>query len=241
MVLWNINVKGQNIDRSLIFLLKGLSLYLLLPLINAVFDWVSWGITRALFKASSRLSGLKGVILQALTIILDLATALLFLYLLALAIPFLLESINWGVKLAGSNVYFPWENYLHAVKNAPFSDGLLVTSMLLTTLIPSVLHVAFGIFGIVQAISPASRKAARLIPTDKAEVMSAAKVTQVVHVLIWSNIWRVVSVLVVSAGLWGLWLLVGSYFSPFLTYLLDTALCSSSMFEHGRCSMMLVE
>lgn len=69
----------------------------------------------------------------------DILLAALFLVLTAISVPALLTGANLFYELFGWRIFI-WEIYLEAAERAPFSEGLAVTIMLLTTLIPTALH-----------------------------------------------------------------------------------------------------
>jgi hypothetical protein len=72
-------------------------------------------------------------------IILDAAAALCFLGLLAALLPACIAAFN-ALMIQLEAPVLDWRDYLAVTMHAPFTEGLSVTLMLVTTLLPTLLH-----------------------------------------------------------------------------------------------------
>lgn len=133
-------------DVSAAFLLF---LFLLLPLSNAVLDWLSWGVTRSLLRRAAQSGGgFLGWIVLIGELILDLLAAALFLTGLAILLPMVFELWN----RIGIAAHIDWVQMANDAYSAPFGAGLLVAGMLLTTFLPTLIHLTYGLYGAVYAV-----------------------------------------------------------------------------------------
>ncbi len=111
-----------------------------LPTANAVLDHVSIQVSRWLL---TDLVNRRNAAWQWLIIIghvsADVFFAGLFLVLLAILLPAVLQLANHAFGLIGWAVV-EWGLYLEAARHKPFGAGWLVTGMLVTTLLPTVVH-----------------------------------------------------------------------------------------------------
>ena len=116
---------------------------------------------------------------------------------------------------------------------APFSSGLFVTGMLLTTLVPTLLHVAAGLFGVFAVWSLAARDAVRLIPADPAGDMRPSAQQRAAWLLVRRRLWLIPAALscipLVAALTYGLTFFTG----PIGLFLADLAIWSTG-WAHGR-------
>jgi hypothetical protein len=127
-----------------------------LPVANAVWDYASWWISRGLgadlvtqIRSGSRSIGRKawtGLWHSAL----DLGAALVLLAALAWTLP---NVVEWFLPV------FADEAQWCAMAREPFGEGLWVTSMLLSTLVPTALHLAAVIASPAAALALRFREA----------------------------------------------------------------------------------
>ena len=158
-------------------LVLGLLVFAALPALNAVFDWLSVNATRFLLAESLRAPASAGPLARlrpAALLALDLAVALVCLSGLAFALGFLLEAAN-AVKIRLDGIPIQWVSTVAAATHAPFTEGFLYTGMLITTLVPTLVHLVFGllaILGIGRATAPAlaARITDDMSPGDKQAV-----------------------------------------------------------------------
>ena len=111
-------------------------LYLLLPLINALFDCVSVKYSRYF---STRIAAGEGTGMVSKHLLLDAILALLFFFGLLLALPPLIDGYNWLCSFT-SLPPINWRELALQARDDPWGTGILVTLMLLSTLIPTLLH-----------------------------------------------------------------------------------------------------
>ena len=115
--------------------------YVLLPLLNALADAVSIVFTRLfLSKAMQPSIGWTKI---AINLLIDTVIAFACLTFLAFALPFAIEAFNAAIAVAGIP-QVEWRSLLETARRAPFTEGLMVTGMLITTLLPTVVHLAVG-------------------------------------------------------------------------------------------------
>jgi hypothetical protein len=119
-----------------------LLLYLFLPFINAMADYLSWGLSRWLLwdlaGGEKRWQSLSKAFIDGIAV-------LVFLMLLSFSLPFFLGGasslLQWFFPTAQ---VIDLSGYIEAAAQAPFSKGLAVTGMLFTTFLPTLMHlVAF--------------------------------------------------------------------------------------------------
>ncbi len=117
-----------------------LTFVLIVPMANALLDHVSVQVSRWLL---SDLVARRGAAWQGLMVLghimADVIAAGLFLVILAVLLPAVLQLANWAFDAFGWSLV-EWGLYLDAARHDPFGAGLLVTGMLATTLLPTVLH-----------------------------------------------------------------------------------------------------
>jgi hypothetical protein len=117
-----------------------LTLFLFVPAANAVLDHISVQVSRWLLNDLVNRRGTARQNLMMLGhVFADVVAAAIFLVLLAVLLPSVLQHANRAFDAAGWPVV-EWGPYLDAARREPFGAGLLVTGMLATTLIPTILH-----------------------------------------------------------------------------------------------------
>jgi len=132
---------GGNGNKSIVILI--ITFFLLLPLANGFWDWLSWRISRWLGRDLLARFDQGG---QAWTItwhaLADFVFALLFLATLAFALAFGIESYNqYGLWRSGDPVY-DLRTLVGGAAANPWTEGFWLTAMLLSTLAPTFLHFA---------------------------------------------------------------------------------------------------
>lgn len=142
---------------------------LLLPPINAVFDWASWWASRALGKnlvstlEKTELATWQRIWTFLRDIFTDIVIAVLLLTMLAYFMPRLIGALNWFVVVVeGGEAPIDLVDYLCAAAKNPLTDGLWATLMLFSTLIPTIGHLGMLImaFIFIHAPSQANRERA---------------------------------------------------------------------------------
>jgi hypothetical protein len=119
--------------------------FVLLPIINALMDTLSWSVTRAFVDSAAKRGTTWLVLIEAL---IDMAFALLCLVILTVLIANLIVICELWF---GDMLQITFSKLLEQTVNAPFGEGLVVTGMLLTTFIPTCIHLWDGLRGLFAA------------------------------------------------------------------------------------------
>lgn len=134
--------------------------FVLLPMLNALLDWVSWIVTRFFLQRVARVSSsLSGAGLLVLELTADLAAAIVLFLGLVVLLPNGIEVINAVLSVTG-RAPFDWQDVVLRANAAPFSEGLFVIGMLITTLLPTFIHFTRGMAGVAAAWTPGAAEAA---------------------------------------------------------------------------------
>lgn len=207
----------------------------LVPFANAVLDFISWSYTRFFLICAARApAGVRGTMMLVGELIVDLFVGLACLAGLAALLPNVIEGLNAISRLVQSDIRIDWESYLVAAVTKPFSGGFFVTSMLLTTLLPTVIHLGYGLFGVLSAFTPSAKEALRILEAGE-DRDSDITLSRVVRILQWRAMWHVPAFLIASIatlafayGVFHLAAPVGSLFA-------SIAECST-WWSHGECT-----
>ena len=120
-------------------------LYFILPFTNGLVDWGSWWVSRFLFEKMRGDTKLSALLLHMLV---DAIFAVGFLVLIVLLLTFWIVQLNKLMVHLGLQTV-PWLTYAEAAAQSPFGQGFFVTSMLLSTLLPTLLHLFCAIASII--------------------------------------------------------------------------------------------
>lgn len=181
---------------------------ILLPLVNSVFDYLSWGITRSLGRMLQRHLSLGRAILLGMV---DITVAVALLVTLASGFGFSLVVMN-NVLLLGEPMKF--EKIVAQAVDGPFSEGLWITAMLFSTLIPTAIHFAFVLMGLISKVRR-SRKQEEWVAAIEAvlnpnrpdeDALSEVMCTQIAMGLVFRRMFVFLVCLPASGGL--VWLVV---------------------------------
>ena len=160
-----------------------ITFFFALPVVNGLWDFGSWWVSRSLGRhLLTKLQGKAGAGGQGWTIVwhivFDLFLAALFLLSLGWFLGFAFQSYhNIGVWYGGAeNAPLALPAYIDAAAAAPFGEGLWVSAMLLSTLIPTFLHGAMAIAGALALFTPVT--AARLKLADDLEMLDQVDAKQ---------------------------------------------------------------
>jgi hypothetical protein len=130
--------------------------FFILPVINGFWDWLSWWVTRLLGRhllvtlAPARALGGRAVTILGHGL-LDFVLSAALLAAMAFLLAFGFEAYDQIAAAQGQRA-FDLGPYLEAAADHPWTDGLWLTVMLLSTLFPTALHV------VVLLASPLARK-----------------------------------------------------------------------------------
>lgn len=121
--------------------------YLMLPLVNALLDWLSWWVSRWFLERAAQEPQVRIIVLD---VVLDFGAAVLFMLALCLLLPagaILLDNlyVGWVDVNTGVPAQTGWQEYAVWARDEPWGKGIMVTLMLVTTLIPTLLHILLGL------------------------------------------------------------------------------------------------
>ncbi len=122
-----------------------LLLFIILPYANALLDWLSWSLSRYFVHTMVTTNSFSKRIRHFLA---DFVLAGVFMVGLCILVPFLLQLVNFGSVRLG----IPTEDWLLRFDDsfhAPWTSGLMFTLMLVTTLIPTALHILLFVFAVL--------------------------------------------------------------------------------------------
>ncbi len=122
--------------------------FIILPLVNAVFDYISMYFSR--FFAYRILKDSKGKIVLA--IFLDSIVALILLFLLAYTLYYVLDFVNISI-IKDKTIWIPIETYKTQILTNPLDKEVLwITLMFVSTLVPTLTHIGLALFSFVADI-----------------------------------------------------------------------------------------
>jgi hypothetical protein len=208
--------------------------FVILPVLNALMDWGSWAVTRYLLGPMERApDGAIGVTMVLVLIIADVLAALFFVVALAALIPVGLELVDHLLSVFGRET-FDWRALATRTVRAPWDEGLFVTGMLLTPLVPSIANMTLGLAAMFAPLTPgASRAVGEIaetpeIPPDTADAENIASTVR------WSRLWYVPAFLIVVGVFAGISAVLYMTAMPVGLFLHDLALCATA-WGYGSC------
>ena len=211
--------------------------FVILPLLNAMMDWASWAVTRyILVPVENAPDGVLGAAMVVSLIVLDVAAGLFFVVALAAIIPVGLELVDLLLSVFGRET-FNWRALAERTVRAPWDEGLFVTGMLLTPLVPSIANITLGLTAMLVPLTPGSWQAVQALsnPDDALpEGTEPEGVRKAVHL---SRLWYVPSLLVVLALFAAGSFLAYKTAMPVGSFLHALALCATAWGE-GACPWM---
>ncbi len=208
--------------------------FIIIPVVNASMDWLSWGISRLVMTRSERFQpdsmGLASVVaLSALTFL----TGAALMVALAAVLPNAIEGLNRAFAVAGLAT-FDWQSMVARAVGAPWTDGLFVTGMLLTTIVPASVYLVVGLAGVLARYTPAAQTAAASLSEHPEVPPTPSEAGPVKLTLILARVWYLVAA-ALTIGLIALVSAAISYsHAPAGQFLSKVALCSTA-WSHGRC------
>ena len=208
--------------------------FVLLPVVNACVDWLSWGATRFLLEqAECAGPDVKGGLRVAGTTLGTFASGAALMVLLSALLPNALEILNtlFGVAKLPP---FDWQAMAQRSVDAPWTDGLFVTGMLMTPLVPASSHLTVALAGLLARFTPGARAAAEIV-SDHPEVgLTPAETPPVKLALVISRVWYVpavaITIGVIALASW----LISITHTPVAHFLSSVAHCST-YWSHGQC------
>ena len=216
------------------FTLLLLLFFILLPLTNASIDWLSWSTTRYLLRmAEQSQPDIIGELTVFGAILGTFISGALFMVALTALLPNTLELLNFAFTSA-SLPRFNWEALLRKAIESPWTDGLFVTGMLMTAIVPASVHLVVGLTGVLARLTPGARTAAHSISDHPEAPLTPKEQMPVKITLILSRIWYVVAAGLTASLIAGASALIYVTHAPVAQFLGDVALCATS-WSHGKC------
>jgi hypothetical protein len=213
--------------------------FILLPVVNACVDWLSWGLTRFFLKqAETAEPDILGELRVLGAVLATFLTGAVLMIVLSAVLPNVLESLNYAFSLAKLPL-FDWRALLRKAENAPWSDGLFVTGMLMTAIVPASAHLIVGLTGVLTRFTPGARTAAETISDHPETPLSPSEQGPVKLTLIFSRIWYLISGVVTAGVIAGASALITLTHAPVAQFLTNVALCAT-VWSHGQCAWFKV-
>ena len=226
--------------------------FVILPVLNALIDWVSWAVTRFhIMVIGTMPHSIRGYGLTILVLMADIVAALSLVVILAAILPIGLELADILLSVFGRDS-FHWRSAAAQAVSTPWGEGLFVTGMLLTPIVPTVALLTISIGSLFMPLTPKSRvalagisplrydaesteedvnsdeDAVEDVPPGELESRYAARIIYL------SRLWYIPTLLV-SIGIFVLiWWTATLSNVPVANFLYDLALCSTS-WGHGEC------
>ncbi len=209
--------------------------FVILPVLNAVMDWLSWAVTRFNISMMEIASpGIAGAVLVVFIFMVDIAAAVMFVMVLSMLLPIGLELVDKLLSIFGRDS-FEWRAAAAQAVHSPWDEGLFVTGMLLTPLVPTVATIAVGLASLVAPFTPGSSAVVETIPAGEEAAPPAADETRfITRVIYLSRLWYVPAVALAIGVFLLIWWVLDQFDVPVATFLYDLALCST-VWGHGEC------
>lgn len=208
--------------------------FVILPVLNALMDWASWAVTRYLLQfLHNAADGIKGLLLVATMLVANILAALGLVVALAVILPLGLEIVDYLLLVFGRDA-FNWRDVAARAVSAPWDEGLFVTGMLLTPLVPSIAHITLGL-GAIGAPYTRGAGAAISAISDHPEAQAVeSEIRRAVKALTWARVWYIPA-FVAAVGVYALvWLGFYTWHVPVAGFLHGLALCSTA-WGGGSC------
>ncbi|MGO9483470.1 MAG: hypothetical protein ACLPX9_02635 [Rhodomicrobium sp.] len=208
--------------------------FVMLPVVNASVDWLSWGATRFLLERAERAEpDLPGALRVAGATLGTFVSGAVLMVLLAALLPNALELLNTLFGLAKLPP-FDWQAMAQTAAGAPWTDGLFVTGMLMTPLVPASSHLIVGLTSVLARFTPGARAASEIV-SDHPEVgLSPAELPPVMLPLMISRAWYLAAILITAGVIALASYLISITHAPVADFLYGVAQCSTS-WSHGQC------
>ena len=209
--------------------------FVMLPVVNASVDWLSWGATRFLLEqAEGAGRDLRGGLRIAGAVLGSFASGAMLMMLLAVLLPNALELLNTLFGLAKLPP-FDWQAMAQRAVNAPWSDGLFVTGMLMTPLVPASSHLIVATAAVLARFTPGAPTAIANVSDHPEVALPENQLRRMKTALVLSRGWYLAGA-ALAVGLIALanWLASITH-TPVAQFLSGLAQCSTA-WSHGQCS-----
>ncbi len=209
--------------------------FILLPVVNASVDWLSWGLTRFILRKAERAGPtLTGKAQVAGLVLVTFIWGALMMIALSALLPNMLEGLNYAFTLAKLPP-FSWQPLAFRAAKAPWTDGFFVTGMILTAIVPAASQVVVGLTGMLARFTPGVATAAEAISDHPEAPLTASEKRQAIRTLMISRVWYAVATAFVGLAIAAAAVLISVLHAPVAAFLSNVALCATS-WSHGQCS-----
>ena len=216
------------------FTLLLLLFFILLPLTNASIDWLSWSATRFFLRQAEQAEpNFLGELKVFGAVLGTFASGALLMVALAALLPNTLELLNLAFTSA-SLPRFNWQALVNKAVETPWTDGLFVTGMLMTAIVPASAHFIVGLTGVLARFTPGAQTVAHAISDHPDAPLTLKEQVPVKITLILSRIWYLVAAGFTVSLIAGASALIYVTHAPVAEFLSDVALCATS-WSHGKC------
>jgi len=157
-------------------------------------------------------------------VVLDVVVAMACLIGLVALTAIILECANLLFVWIGAPE-FDWRSQVELARAYPFTQGVLVTGMLATTLLPTAIHLTLGLAHAMTVWSPPAHDIANLIDDD----MAASAKQAVARAMLYRKLWMLPAFLVVCLFGWCLFAAFSTLVEPFGLLLEQIALASAGL------------
>jgi hypothetical protein len=216
------------------FAIMLLLFFVMLPLTNALMDWLSWAVTRYILGFVARApSGGWGVVFVLTLLTIDFAAAALFFLVLSVILPNSIELVNILLQASGG-APFEWRSFASRAATAPWTEGLIVTGILLTSLVPTFTQLVVGLAGVLARFTPGSEIAAGRITEHPEVTPTQAETACVQRVARRSRLWYIPASAIVAAIMFGGYRFVTIQVTPPGKFLMEASYCATA-WSQGEC------
>lgn len=217
---------------------RGIVILGIFPLINAFYNWLSWGVSRYfLDKVKYKKFNFNGVFGILLELFIDFIAAMIILVCLAATLTFSIEIFN-HIIIRSNSAYVNWIGRYNAFMHDPLGDGILITGMLITTIIPTFLHMVIGLSAIFFMWTPEVRWLADSIPFNKKlatqEDLSVEFKDKIVRNVRYVRLWYVPASVIVAIIMGGIISFFGILTNKPLFHLIDNAAYCGANFVDSK-------
>jgi hypothetical protein len=208
--------------------------FILLPAVNASVDWLSWGITRFFLRLAEKAGhDMPGQLKVIGAILGTFISGAVLMVLLTALLPSVLEGLN--VLFAFVHLPpFDWQAMVSTAVAAPWTDGLFVTGMLMTAIVPASAHLVIGLAGMLARLTPGARTAADTISDHPEAPLSPKEQAPVKLAIIFSRIWYLAGGAITAGLIAAASAVIYVTHAPVALFLSNVAHCATS-WSHGHC------
>jgi len=208
--------------------------FIILPVLNAVMDWGSWAVMRYFLNPIGKApDGPLGVGVVLLVLVIDTIAALFFVVALAALIPVGLELADLLLSVFGRET-FDWRALAARTVRSPWDEGLFVTGMLLTPLVPSIANMTLGFAALFVPLTLGAKQAVQDIGDPSEVRLDDAQKRRIATTVHRSRLWYAPCFLAVLALFGGLSAALYATATPVAGLLHALALCSTA-WGQGEC------